>query len=281
MLSRNSVSQDGYAWFKGDLSDPNVDLGAFLKNVDVLYHCAGEVKDQSKMEALHIKGTERLVVAASGNIGRWVQLSSVGAFGARKKGIVTEETPEMPIGVYETTKTISDEIVKKATTAGAFESVILRPSNVYGNDMTNQSLFQLASMINRGLYFYIGNKSAMANYIHVKDVARALIKCGEMPAANGKTYVLSDHCPLHEMVEAMASGLGVQSPKMRLPEFPLRLLTYVLAWLPHFPLSTSRINVLTNKIVYCENLIKNDLMYTHHMGLQEGFQKFGEAINNR
>ena len=44
------------------------------------------------------------MAVACGRIGRWIQLSSVGVYGPRTEGIVTEHTPEAPLGTYEQTK---------------------------------------------------------------------------------------------------------------------------------------------------------------------------------
>ena len=33
--------------FIGNLFSPDIDLSEFLKNTDILYHCAGEIQDKS------------------------------------------------------------------------------------------------------------------------------------------------------------------------------------------------------------------------------------------
>ncbi|MFN3228211.1 MAG: NAD-dependent epimerase/dehydratase family protein, partial [Hyphomicrobiales bacterium] len=77
--------------FHADLTDPHSCLGPFLNGVDTLYHCAGELRDPKAMRALHVDGTGRLIDAAtSAGIKCWVQLSSVGAYGPRRSGEVTE-----------------------------------------------------------------------------------------------------------------------------------------------------------------------------------------------
>ena len=64
----------------------------FLSGADVLYHCAGELRNEGGMYALHVEGTRRLLELASGAVGRWVQLSSVGVYGPRREGTITEDT---------------------------------------------------------------------------------------------------------------------------------------------------------------------------------------------
>jgi nucleoside-diphosphate-sugar epimerase len=125
----------------------------FVDGADVLYHCAGEVRNMGFMEMVHVEGTRRLVDAAAGRIGRWVQLSSVGAYGKQRGGVVMEESVLNPCGTYEVTKVKSDSLAASGAANGAFDYVIVRPSNVYGVEMSNRSLFSLISMIQRGLFF--------------------------------------------------------------------------------------------------------------------------------
>ena len=151
LLSRKDPVKDlSVKYFLGDLSSPDDELFDFIDGVDVLYHCAGEIINESLMQELHVNGTQRLVNAAHGKIGRWVQLSSVGVYGVCREGKVNEDSKEQPFGVYEQTKTESDKIVKNSN----IPYVILRPSNIFGNDMPNQSLRSLFHIVNRGLFFF-------------------------------------------------------------------------------------------------------------------------------
>lgn len=255
-------------YFPGDLSNSDVDLSSFVDNVDILYHCAGEVKNESLMQELHVNGTQRLADAAQGKISRWVQLSSVGAYGACRDGTITEDSKEQPFGVYERTKTESDKIVKKSGISYA----ILRPSNVFGVEMTNQSLFQLISMINKGLFFYLGRKGALANYVAVEDVAEALFLCGNRDNALGEIYNLSQTIAIEKMVFSFSIGLGVKGKFLRLPEFPIRALVKIFAIFPKFPLTTTRIDALTCRCTYKSNKIMEELGFKFKSTLEESFQ---------
>ena len=76
-------------WFHGDLS-ATLELQSFVDCADVLYHCAGELSDETRMKEVHVEGTKRLIRAAVGRVRRWVQLSSVGAYGKKLEGVITE-----------------------------------------------------------------------------------------------------------------------------------------------------------------------------------------------
>lgn len=260
----------------GDLVDSSCDLSGLVKGVDVLYHCAGEVKNPALMHALHVDGTNRLITAAAGHVGHWVQLSSVGAYGAIANGIITEESPIAPIGPYEISKTMSDELVTQASEKGGFTCSILRPANVYGPTMSNQSLFQLISMIDRGLFFFIGRPGSTTNYIHVDNVINALLLCGRSRQDVARVYNLSDTCTLEHLVECVSGLLGRRPPRFRIPEGAARIITGLLSGFPGFPLSQSRINALTVRSSYSIGRIVRELNYAHQLSVDEGLKQMVE-----
>ena len=260
---------DAVRWYSGDLERPE-NMANFLEQIEVLYHCAGEIRDESRMERLHLGGTSLLVKMAAGKIDRWVQLSSVGAYGLKQGGIISENSTLRPLGMYEVTKLKSDELVMSAAASGAFESVVLRPSMVYGAGMTNQSLLSLIAMIKKGLFVFIGPKGASANYVHVDNVVEALYLCGNLPHAKGQIYNISDYRALEEFVGIISALLKRKTPTLRIPEQAMRLLIKCLSWIPKLPLTSSRIDALTNKTTYPIHKIENDLKYHHVISMEEG-----------
>jgi len=249
------------------------EIGAMLDGVDVLYHCAGQLNDARIMRALHVDATSKLVEAAAGRIGRWVQLSSVGVYGPKVRGEVTEESLFNPSGEYEITKTESDHIVIDAATKGKFNYSILRPSNVYGAGMTNRSLYALIAMIQRGLFFFIGKKGASANYIHVDNVVEALLLCGTMPQAAGQVYNLSDHRTIETFIGVIAQSLGKEMPHVRVPEVFIRLLAKLLGNLPGMPLTEARVDALTGHAIYSNEKIERELGYRHRVSMANGLRE--------
>ena len=269
LLSRNILlERKNVQYFLGDLSNSSVDLTDFVDSVDILYHCAGEVNNESLMQELHVNGTQRLIDAAQGKIGRWVQLSSVGVYGVCRDSKITEDSKEQPFGIYEESKTESDKIVKNS----GIPCVILRPSNVFGVDMINQSIFQLISMISKGLFFYLGKKGVLVNYVAVEDVVEALHLCGNHDNALGEIYNVSQTIAIEEMVSSFSIGLGVKGKFLRLPEFPIRALVKIFAIFPKFPLTTTRIDALTNRCTYKSNKIMEELGFKFNSTLKESFQ---------
>ncbi len=274
LLSRAPRQDSNVKWIQGDLTDPDIDLSALINGVDVLYHCAAELNDESAMPVLHVDGTRRLVEAAKGEVGRWVQLSSVGAYGPCLDGVVTELSPEYPANTYEVTKTISDGIVRQS----GIPFVILRPSIVFSETMSNQSLFQMQRMISKGLFFYIGKPGAMVNYIHVDDVMEALCLCATDSRAVNKTFNLSQTTNVESMVAALMAGSRASAGFYRLPFLPVYVMAVLFGWIPGFPLTRARVAALTSKCSYASNKIEQELGFEFGDTLESRFRVFGNKV---
>lgn len=223
------------------------------------------------MRGLHVDGTRRLLAAVSKKMNatkqrvHWVQLSSVGAYGppsgaTYERRVVTEETECKPIGEYEVTKTMADELVIEfAKTQPLFTYTILRPSNVVAFSMPNQSLRSLVGMIKKRLFFYIGSRTAIANYVHLDDVVAALLLCGEDSRAQGQVFNLSNDCALSDMVGTIAKSSGIKPPSVCVPEQPLRLFVKLISMMVRTPLTQDRIDVLVRHTYYSTNKLRDTL----------------------
>lgn len=263
--------------YQGDLTDGKATFVPFVDGAGVLYHCAGELQNRDRMYSVHVEGTRRLLRASSGRIERWVQLSSVGAYGEVRSGVVTEETPESPVGVYEKTKVASDCLVRDCAENGMFSYTIVRPSNIYGEGMSNRSLFSLIEMIDRGWFVFVGPKGAFVNYIHVDNVAHAMMLCAGSPRARGEVYNLSEHCAFEQFVETIASSLGRRTPRVRLAATPVRVLARCLGRFRGFPLTESRIDAMTNRVAYCSRKIQEELGYIPVISMEVGLRRLVSA----
>ena len=230
--------------------DPPERLIPFVDGADALIHCAGEVADPARMEATHVTGTRDLLDAARGRLAHWVQLSSVGVYGPVRDGVVTEDSALRPVGPYEVTKAASDALVLDAAQAGGMAFSILRPSIVFGADMTNASLRQMAKAICKGWFFFVGRPGASANYVHVDRVVDALEFCLTSPAARNQVFNLSDWATMERFAGALAAGLGCRPPARRLPGPLVRLAAGAGALLPGFPLTPSRVAALSSRARY-------------------------------
>lgn len=268
VLTRSKVTIPNVEIFQADLTSPSLNLTSFLNEIDVLYHCAGVLSDESKMEQLHVHGTKELINFAKDNVGRWVQLSSVGVYGPCQTASISETSDYLPNNIYEKSKLESDELIMDS----GIEYSILRPSIVFGDSMTNQSLFSMIRMINAGLFFYIGKPGAKMNYVHVNDVVRALLLCGTHADAKADIFNLSQTISIEQMVPA----LGGKSCR-RIPLAAANFIAKMSRLFPSIPLTSSRVNALTSRCSYPSEKIQKILGFTFGAQLSTQFEKFAQA----
>jgi nucleoside-diphosphate-sugar epimerase len=261
ILSRNKENVDPRVTIHlGNLMDVNT-LHAFVQNVEILYHCAAEIKDDLKMQAVNVEGTRNLIAAASGKIQHWVQLSSVGVYGKISSGKVTEEQPYNPNNTYEKTKLDADMLVFDAAAAKAFTFTLIRPSIVFGINMGNQSLFDLIRSIDCGYYFFIGKKGASANYVPVENVVEALYLAGTHPKALNQVYIISNWCTIEYFVNRISGSLSKAAPRFRISLKAILFLARLTVFIPKNPMTISRLNALNNRSIYSTEKIKKSLNF--------------------
>jgi len=147
--------------FHADLMSSEPDqLRRFAFGADILYHCAAEHQDASRMAAVNIEGTRKLLLAAAGCTGRWIQLSSLGVYGPKRSGIVSEEDTPAPVGAYETSKLTADQMVVGELKGTGTQWSILRPGIVFGREMPNESVRAFLRAIRNGSFVFIGAPGA-------------------------------------------------------------------------------------------------------------------------
>lgn len=256
-----------------DLAHPKVDaLVCFCDGADVLYHCAAEIRDEHRMEATNVRGTRILAQLAAGRIGRWVQVSSAAVYGAVRSGAITEDSPIRPDSLYGRTKNESENIVLSAAADGGYETTIVRPSNTFSAGMPSTALFRLFGMLNEGMFFFIGKPRAMMNYVHLDNVATALVQCGTLDAAAGRTYNVSDQMSIERFIAIVADEIGVRCPTLRLPEPLLRVLASTLGKFPGIPLTHRNLDALTMHAWYDSDRIRRELSYNPVVSLEAGLR---------
>jgi nucleoside-diphosphate-sugar epimerase len=256
-----------------DLARPEVDaLECFCDGADVLYHCAAEIRDERRMGTTNVQGTRVLAQLAAGRIGRWVQLSSAAVYGAVRSGTIVEDSPIRPDSLYGKTKSESENIVSSAAADGDYETTIVRPSNIFSAGMPSTSLFRLFEVLNKGMFFFIGEPQATMNYVHLENVASALVQCGTLNAAAGRTYNVSDQMSIERFIAIVADEIEVRCPTLRLPEPPLRVLAGTLGKLPGIPLTHRNLDALTMHAWYDSNRIRRELSYSSVVSLEAGLR---------
>jgi len=191
-LSRNKYFVNpNVELFRGGLGDEDV-LKPFLHNASLLFHCAAELKDQSKMWDVNVLGTERMLhIVKDSSIEYLCYLSSAGVVGRTNIKWVNEETTCKPQNVYEQSKWAAEQLVAQGLPGCRI--VILRPTNVVdvhkpgaiGMPMRGAWSDRLKVFLKGGEYAHI---------IHADDVAQAALYLNSHPIDAPECFFVScDH----------------------------------------------------------------------------------------
>jgi nucleoside-diphosphate-sugar epimerase len=270
----NDKPLHGAKAFLGDVNSAEEDLVPFFKNADVIYHCAGEVENEALMYRTHVEGTRNLLhIVDKVNVNtqkqcQWIQLSSCGAYGQNTTSstverFVNENSFENPNGEYERTKTEADQlIINFAKKHDFLKFTIIRPTIVFGPGMRSTAIIRLANLIKRRVFFYVGNKNAVANYVHVDDVVSAMTLSSKMTAAHNQTFIVSNDCKFSDFINVIANTFSIPRPRLVLNELILRkFITIVGRWVK-LPISNEHIDVMMRQTYYSNDKLKKYLSWS-------------------
>ncbi|WP_349570567.1 NAD-dependent epimerase/dehydratase family protein [Azotobacter salinestris] len=178
---RRSGFEDGTTWIRGTLEDEDA-LARLVARADTVIHCAGAVRGASPahFRAINVDGSLRLLEAAR-NGGRCTRFLLMSSLAARH--------PQL--SWYAASKFEAEHRV--ALAAGDIAVTVFRPTAVYGpGDREMRPLFE---WLLRGWLFTLGQDSARLSFLHVEDLAGAVLRWLEAPRAPAATYELNDCQP--------------------------------------------------------------------------------------
>jgi nucleoside-diphosphate-sugar epimerase len=172
VLTRQLYPGNQVRVFAGSLSD-DILLDEFIKGADMVFHCAAELNDESKMRAVNVDGTGRIVeLVAKHHVRYFCHLSSAGVVGRSVQRRVDEATLCQPQNIYEQTKLEAEKLAGRQIEG--CNTIILRPTNVV--DRSHLGELHLAvsgSLKSRVMTIVKGGECA--HMVHATDVAAAAL----------------------------------------------------------------------------------------------------------
>lgn len=218
-----------------DLVDTHLPKGMF-NGIDGVFHLAGIAHDlfeekKSLYFEINVKGTEILLEAAGhAGVKGFVYFSSTKAVGTPEptNKCVDEQWDVPPADDYGASKL---EAEKKVLLAGQYYGMHvcnLRPTLVYGQDFKG-NLQRMFKAIERGYFPPIPENGNQRSMISLDDLIAAAVLAMLNPAANAKTYIISDavHYSTREIYEAMCKALAREIPRWNFPIWILRIVAFV------------------------------------------------------
>lgn len=265
--------------FVGDLLNEGV-VCAATKGVDTVYHLAGVVKDERLLTAVNVEGLEiALTASAKAGVRTFCYLSSVGVYGNSQSGPVTEETPCDPLTEYQKTKCAGEELVRGFSAAGKFQTIVVRPSIVYGDGNNQSSSFftQWLAAIRGGRFRFLGDKG-VANFVYVGDLVEACLFLVEHASRPHEVCIVSDPAPMSELVGLAADALKVARPRSTVPVW----LAYGVAGISQImnrvlntsvPLTIAGVRALSAQYVFVPERLREGYHFSFPFGFHRGLER--------
>lgn len=220
MLSRLPVNK-----VLGDVTDPSSLTTLIPKDVDCVFHVAGNTSMWSRIHAeqlqVNVEGTRNVVRASlTANAKRFVLTSSIVAYGLHG-GTVSEETPTRGTAArinYIRSKALAEREVRQAVNSG-LKAVIINPSNILGAYDT-RNWARMFRLVQKGRLPVV--PAGGGSFCHVREVARAHIAAAENGRV-GANYLLGGaEASYLGLVQEMARMLGLKRNPRALPHGVLR-----------------------------------------------------------
>ncbi len=182
----------GIEFVKGDLTD-QASLDKACKDVDVVYHIAGDAREnlptQMYYDANHI-GTKNLLEAFVKNkCKKFIFVSSVGIYGYKLPSYPIKEThPKKGDNAYQTSKWLAEQEVFKYSKKHGFFATALRPNYILGPKDRQLAPKLFEYILKDKTIPLIRDGKAIMSLVHHKDLARALVMCGDVEKADGEAF---------------------------------------------------------------------------------------------
>ena len=158
-----------------------------LPKIDFIVHAAAQIsKNQSVSNPIfdaenNILGTLQLLEYAKEiEAKRFIHISSAATYGDPVSLPITEDHPRNPKSPYGLSKLVSEKYVRLYSQLYNLEIVVLIPFNIYSplqnaDDPYAGVIFKFIEAIKKGVQYTIyGDGKQTRDFIHVKDVARAI-----------------------------------------------------------------------------------------------------------
>lgn len=266
----------------GDLTRPH-EWQRALEGMDMVIHCAALVSNTASMDQawrINVKATADLLNhSVSAGVKRFVQLSSVAAYGFDATELQTEAQPLRPMGnTYVDTKIASEHIVLACHGSSPMDCTIVRPGDVYGPGSRPWLILPL-EMIRSGKFLLPAHGRGLFSPVYIDDLVDGLLLAATRTEGVGEIFNISGgieptcleffghHARMAGASEPRALGTG---PALLIAESARITLQFFGG---STELGRGTIDMLSRKAGYAIDKAHDLLGYQPQIDLQEGMQR--------
>lgn len=284
-LDADPLKAQGVRFIKGSVDDEAL-LPDAVADQEIVFHLASAFRDIHQgaplFQKIDVEGTRRLLDAArQSGVRRVVHCSTQGVHGSLPPDEVpgNEDSPIAPIDYYCEAK-VEAEAVCDEFIAQGMDIVNIRPTSIYGPGDTHGWL-KLFRMCRDGRFLMLGSGRTSNHPVYVGNLVDALLLAAEVPAAQGRTYLIGDdkHVSLNELVRMVGA---VQGEKVRIYRFPWYAPVHALAYAMEVaskpfnyepPLFRRRLSWYATNRAWDISRARNELGFRPRVDLEEGLRK--------
>jgi UDP-glucose 4-epimerase len=241
-----------------DLDFPRQDWGHLLRDCDVVHHyvwsTGPHAANENPLADLddNLRGTVRLLEAMRLHPGKPLLFSSSGGtvYGKLLGAAACENHPLNPVSAYGASKVAAEKYIGFYRAQHGVDGRVARIANPFGaaSGKRNQGVVQvfLAQALAGEILTIWGDGSVVRDYLHISDVAEALVKMADAPAVAGTMPVFNigsgEGRSQNQIVSAVTALLGA-APRVvyqsgRPFDVPVSILDISkarneLSWTPH------------------------------------------------
>ncbi len=270
----------------GDVGDGEA-VRRLCESASVIFHTAAIVDeggDWARFRRVNVEGTRHVAsVARDLGVERFVHLSSVMVYGFDYPRLVTEEGPlRGEKNPYCQTKIESEEALGELHQPGRFETLVIRPGDVYG-PASVPWVVRPAELMRRGLFMLIDGGRGIMNHVYVDNLIDGIFLALDKNAT-GQAFTLTDggETTFREYFTRLGRLVG----RDRLPSIPapiakllFTLMAPVERMLGRKPLAEpSAVRFVTRRHPYSIAKARSVLGYEPRVTLDEGFRRVAEWL---
>lgn len=246
-----------------DITDKEKLMAINNMNVDALFHLAAInplEKDKKLQKSVNIDGMKNILDAcANGNVKLFVYAQGTGVYGDTKGEWIDESVPKNPDTDFAKIRLEAEEMLWNASKENGMPATVAVLGDVYGPGGWFADI--IINRMRNGSFKIPGSGDYYRSFVHVDDVANALMLIAEKDAKNA-TYVIVDDEPVTfaEFVYYTVDRLGLKKPGK------------VPALLAKAVLGSDMVKLLTHSMRVRNTKVKSEL------GLQLKYPTYREGV---
>jgi UDP-glucose 4-epimerase len=224
-------------FIRGDLQNKKI-CDRAVKRIDIIYHLAAHAAEGQSIfcpvynaKANYIGFLQLIQSAINAGVKTFVHVSSMSVYGHQSELPIKESQPLMPKDPYGIVKTAIEWVLHAYQEVFGFNTVIIRPHNVYGErqNLTDPYRNVIGIFMNRILHdrppIIYGDGLQSRAFTYIDDCTPYIAKAAFTKEAYGEAINIGSEKPItiKELVDLLLKVMGSKLKPVFAPERPLEV----------------------------------------------------------